>query len=316
MNTVDEKDKRRWQWKSVACISRSIDCSEATMETCQDLISNQDNDVLRAVAGLEGGVVSAGSTCGVVQGGALAIGLMHEEKIQSGDVKSELAIIQMAGDYVDWFAQKYKASLCRERIETDLWSLRGFLRYNFPGDIAMRCLIHMYGAMGYLYQIRNEAIPYVTVNEIPHVHCACEVLEGVRKRTGVGNSTLERISVVLDGGVGLRGGACGALSGAVMAVNLAYGINYRDKSYLGSLIKFHTGHRNLRKNKEKCEQYSIGKKVVTAFRDSTGSLECKDIADTKFEDWEAFQTYMKTERCHKVIAMCIDTASVIIEQYK
>lgn len=317
MDTLDEKDKRRWQWKSVACISRSMDCSEATMETCQDLISNQDNDVLRAVAGLEGGVVSAGSTCGVVQGGALAIGLMHEEKIKSGDAKSELGIIQMAGDYVDWFAQNYKTSLCRERIETDLWTLRGFLRYNIPGDIAMRCLIHMYGAMGYLYQIRNEAIPNVAMNETPHVgHCACEVLEGVRKRTGVGNSTLERISIVLDGGVGLRGGACGALSGAVMAVNLAYGVDYRDKSHLSSLIKFHTGHRNLRKNKEICEQYSIGKKVVTAFRDSTGSLECKDIADTRFEDWEAFQTYISTERCRKVINMCMDTASAIIEQYK
>ena len=122
---------------------------------------------------------------------------MHEEKIKSGDAKSILGIIQMAGEYVDWFAQNYKTSLCRERIKTDLWSLRGFLRYNFPGNIAMRCLIHMYGTMGYLYQIRNEAIPNVAMNETPHVsHCACEVLEGVRKRTGVGNSTLERISIV------------------------------------------------------------------------------------------------------------------------
>jgi len=54
----------------------------------------------------------------------------------------------------------------------------------------------------------------------------------------------------------------------------------------------------------------------TAFRDSTGSLECKDIADTKFEDWEAFQTYMSTERCRKVINTCINTASAIIGQHK
>jgi hypothetical protein len=101
-----------------------------------------------------------------------------------------------------------------------------------------------------------------------------------------------------------------------MAVNLAYGVDYRDKSHLSSLVKFHTGHRNLRKNKEIYEQYSIGKKVVTAFRDSTGSLECKNIADTRFEDWEAFQKYMSTERCRKVINTCIDTASAIIEQHK
>jgi len=88
------------------------------------------------------------------------------------------------------------------------------------------------------------------------------------------------------------------------------------KTGLSFLIKFHTGHRNLRKNKEKCEQYSLGKKIVTAFRDSTGSLECKDIADTRFVNWEAFQTYMNTERCRKVINTCIDTASAIIEQHK
>ena len=47
------------------------------------------------------------------------------------------------------------------------------------------------------------------------IHCAQRVLKGIREHTGVGDDLLEQLSFVFDGGIGLQGGACGALAGAI-----------------------------------------------------------------------------------------------------
>ncbi|MBN2437650.1 MAG: C-GCAxxG-C-C family protein [Deltaproteobacteria bacterium] len=57
------------------------------------------------------------------------------------------------------------------------------------------------------------------------IHRAQLVLKGIRERTGIGDDLLERLSFVFDGGVGLHGGARWAISGAMMGLNLAIGIN-------------------------------------------------------------------------------------------
>ncbi|MBW1899838.1 MAG: C_GCAxxG_C_C family protein, partial [Deltaproteobacteria bacterium] len=81
------------------------------------------------------------------------------------------------------------------------------------------------------------------------IHCARNVLESVRERTGIGNDRLERLSIVFDGGVGLRGVLCGALSGAILALNLLHGFNLRRMSYSSNFKKFLVGHINKKKKK-------------------------------------------------------------------
>ena len=47
------------------------------------MIDEQDDDILKAFTGLEGGVVASGSTCGVVSGGAMGLAISHYDEIKN-----------------------------------------------------------------------------------------------------------------------------------------------------------------------------------------------------------------------------------------
>ncbi len=70
------------------------------------------------------------------------------------------------------------------------------------------------------------------------IHCAQQVLNGIKEQTGIGDNLLEQLAFVFDGGIGLQGGACGALAGAIMGVNLLMGMNVRDMTYSEILQAF------------------------------------------------------------------------------
>ena len=92
------------------------------------------------------------------------------------------------------------------------------------------------------------------------MHCAQQVLKGIKEQTGIGDDLLEQLSFVSDGGIGLQSGACGALAGAIMGVNLLIGMNVRDMTYCEILKAFAVGHENLLTNKsvKKPEPFNIG----------------------------------------------------------
>jgi signal transduction protein with GAF and PtsI domain len=58
------------------------------------------------------------------------------------------------------------------------------------------------------------------------------VLKGIKEQTGITNERLENLSFVFDGGVGLQGGVCGALAGAIMGINILVGMNFKNLSNL------------------------------------------------------------------------------------
>lgn len=69
------------------------------------MTSKQDDILLKAGTGLEGGVVASGSTCGVVTGGALGLGLMYDDELKKKGDCAEVALLSLVGDYVRWFEQ-------------------------------------------------------------------------------------------------------------------------------------------------------------------------------------------------------------------
>ena len=319
---TNNKTKRSWGRKASVCLFTKWNCAEATMQTCQDLISRKEDTLLKAIAGLEGGIVSSGSTCGVVSGGALGLALMHDEALQKNGIEAEVGLISLVRDYVKWFNDNYGTTLCKERSGVDFWSLGGFVRYILPGDRVLRCLSHISKSMQYLYESRGQDLPRIEVEEVDKqaasIHCAQAVLKSVRANTTIGDPLLERLSVVLDGGVGLQGGACGALAGAIMDINIATGMNLRDATYMEAVKAFFGGHKNLRANKPKetPEPYNVGKEVVRKFREEAGTIECHTITGTDFSDWASFQKYMcSSDKCKKLIELSIDEATRAIQRY-
>jgi C_GCAxxG_C_C family probable redox protein len=280
--------------------------------------------MLRAVTGLEGGAVASGSTCGVVTGGALGLALMHESTLEKGGVPAEAAVLNRVGDYFDWFTNKFGTTRCKERSGVDFYKTTGQLRYLLPGDKVVLCLSHIWKAVNFL-SLFGKAELSIGENENQSdihkepVHCAQDVLKQVQARTGIGDPLLERTSIVFDGGVGLKGGLCGALAGALMAVNLVHGMNTRRANY-GRVIKaFVIGHVNLLIDPPKGmpDPFGIGKGLVREFRSRTGSIECREITHAAFAGWNDFQEYLSTaKKCKELIALSADLATGAIEKWK
>jgi hypothetical protein len=151
------------------------------------------------------------------------------------------------------------------------------------------------------------------------IHCATQVLKGIKEQTGVANKKLEELSFIFDGGVGLQGGVCGALAGAIMGINNLVGMNVRENSYFQNVKAFTIGHYNLLREKqiESPEPFNVGKQVVGKFRKETGNLECKAITGMSFSTFDEFQNYIQSsKKCAQLIELATNEASKQIGTYK
>ncbi|MCG3223064.1 MAG: C-GCAxxG-C-C family protein [Candidatus Heimdallarchaeota archaeon] len=201
----------------------------------------------------------------------------------------------------------------------NLWKLRGVLGCFLP-HVVYKGLSHSAGAGRYLYSIKNIE-PNIEENHNSNFptkfHCAKQVLEKIRNKTEIGNSTVERISIALDGGVGLQGGACGAMAGAVMAIGLHLAKNIRKSGMLSNWKDFLQSPKKLRKQKSFDDFFSVGGKLMDSFVDHMQSLECKEISKTTFNSWDEFQQYGASDSskvCHDLIDFAADIAIDLIKK--
>lgn len=278
------------------------------MRGVQDALGDKDDDILRAVTGLEGGCVACGSTCGVATGGILAVGLMLDEQVCIGSI-DDRAVLGAARDFMNWFHSTHGSSICRERTSVDFYKIIGQIRYMLSPHIIMGCT-----------RMTGRTINHLAFDDLPELvdvfengcsaiscadrHCARDVLQMVRERTGIGNHRLERIAVVLDGGVGLQGELCGALTAAVMAMNLKFGYNSRRTGYSGNIHTFLQGHLNLVRETtdSSSEVFALGKGIVSEFTNRFGTVNCKKLTGTSFDNVNEFSSHIQqSDICHEII---------------
>jgi hypothetical protein len=245
----------------------------------------------------------------------MGFALMYDGVMQEKGIAGEAAVLSLAGEYVDWFERRFGSCFCRERNGVDFHTLMGQLRYFIPGDRVGKCLWHIRGAVRHIYRHKKKDLPVLDrgSNEAQGepIHCARAVLRRIRERTGIGDSLLERLSVIFDRGVGYRGGACGALAGSIMGVNLFAGMNIRDMSYWQTLKAFGIGHINMLVDKPlgKAESFGMGRPIIQGFRDKAGATECHEITERKFSDWADFQSHIKaSDTCQGLIEFAADEA--------
>ena len=265
--------------------------------------------------------MARGSTCGVVSGGALGIALMRHESIGAGGENAQRAIMQEARAYVDWFHDNFSTQYCRERTGVDFYLASSWFKYLLPGERIARCFWHIGKAASYLQSSR--AVPLsgcpgsASGARGEALHCASEVLRGVREATGVGHDLLEKTAFVLDGGVALSGGVCGAMAGAVMAVNLVFGWDIRHMSYPRTIKEFVAGHANLlrRDYRGRPETFAIGRGVVQRFLEKGSALECRRITGKDFSGWDDFQEHISSsESCRGLVADAVAAATEALKK--
>jgi C_GCAxxG_C_C family probable redox protein len=192
------------------------------------------------------------------------------------------------------------------------------------------CFRHIRGTMRHLYAPSYRAgesahAPSNTTEKEPSVsgdaciHCAGVVLKKIREQTGIGNSRLERLSYVFDGGVGLSGGLCGALAGAVMGINILLGLPVRDQSFWKKALNFGIGHVNLVKETPlgKKDSFAAGKQIIRKFRETAGAFECRAITGQQFSGADDFQAFIRqSDRCREIMNMAADEGVRIIQSHQ
>jgi C_GCAxxG_C_C family probable redox protein len=284
----------------------------------QDAVHKKDDAILKAVTGLEGGCVASGSTCGIATGGALGLALAHDHHLENGGIIAESAVMEIVGDYLVWFQNSFGTTQCGEKNKIDFHKVTGQLRYFLSVIKMTRCIAQAGSAINYLSQKTADKLPINREagqsgeNSFSSVHCARNVLEIVRKKTGVGNKQLETISIVLDGGVGLKGKLCGAAAGAILALNLVTGFNLRQMNYSTNFKKFLYGHISLlRKNPGKSiDTFFIGKQMINKFKEKFGSIECRKISGKHFSTLNGFKEHIEaSDKCKNLIDFSGDIAS-------
>jgi hypothetical protein len=300
---------------------KDSNCALATLEVFQNMIGKPEDKLLKSCTGLEGGVVATGSTCGVVSGGAMGLALSYHDEIKERGIPAQAGLLALVGEYVRWFEENFGTSFCKERSGVDFYTTMGQLRYFIPGDKVCKCLWHIRGAIRYLYPFRQKELPVLEVNsdekQDEPIHCAQRVLKGIKEQTGIGDDLLEQLSFVFDGGIGFQGGACGALAGAIMGVNLLIGMNVRHMKYSEILKAFAVGHKNLLTSKpvEKPEPFNVGKEIVKNFKEEAGAIECQTITGQKFSDWSDFQDFISSsDKCSGLIEFAKNQASIAVEK--
>lgn len=258
--------------------------------------------------------MASGSTCGVVTGGSLGLALALDKAVAEAGPGGEVALLGIVKDYVGWFADNYGSTSCKGRVGVDFRTLSGQVRYFLGPDKIARCMSHIAGAFGWLDSAVSKGLPDSLPDaggaDYPRVHCARAVLAEVRRRTGVSDPMLERLSYIYDGGVGLSGGACGALIGAVLAVNLLLGMDLRKVPYLATIKPFLVGHKNILTDRkaEKPEPFGVGKAVMDRFHETAGHTPCSVIVGRNFSGWEDFSAHRLSGKCDGTAAAAADAA--------
>lgn len=238
------------------------------------------------------------------------------------DPAERAALYERMRQYTSWFEQRFGGTLCRERTGLNLSRFQDFMKYLFLGGVFTRCMGHIGPSVTYLAEsieapLREESVP-VAVSRGPGRpgYCAREVLEGIREDTGRGDDMYENISPAFDGGIGLSGGLCGALAGALLPLGSIWGLDPRTTGIPGTLAFFVSGHYNLYAGKDKAEMWSVGGKLVSGFRKEFGSLDCRDITGRRFESEKELADYMaSSELCGRIKDWSRRRASELIVSY-
>ncbi|MBC7228772.1 MAG: C_GCAxxG_C_C family protein [Actinobacteria bacterium] len=300
-----------------------LNCMQATYSTLAGYLGVSERTAVRAGCPLEGGGASEGSTCGVVSGGCMAVVLAHLGDILEGEAGKGEALYGRLREYTAWFEESFGSTLCRERSGLDLNELLSFMDYLFTGKVFTRCVNHIGRAVSHLIELMNR--PLEGGGEASAIdlrlasgggYCAAEVLKGLREETGLGSLFLERMSVALDGGVGLSGGLCGALGAALLAMGLVWGIDPRKEGLVGTLVPFVRGHVNLYAGRSEPELWAVANPFMREFRKRYGSLECRDLTGCRFGSGSELAEHVESsESCAQMKEWCRTRAAELISSH-
>jgi len=226
---------------------------------------------------LAGGMEQMGFQCGQLWGAALAAGAEAYRAFGPGP-RAEAAAVLAAQRLVDSFQGSYKSINCSELIELDWQNAQGkqVLKFFLKGG-PVRCFAM---TAGFARATRRQIDVSFAEDEIeapePPVSCAA-----LLARTMGADDKHAVMSAGLAGGIGLSGGACGALGAAIWLIQIA-------RAKAGGEVEFNSTEAT---------------EAIDRFVQNTDcEFECAAIVGRKFADVADHAQYVREGGCAHIIA--------------
>ncbi len=230
-----------------------------------------------AVMPLAGGIIGYGYQCGMLWGAALAAGARAYNLYGAGP-EAEVAAIEASQKCVEKFRLSNKHIYCLEISELNLkgkMQLRKILKFFFTA--------HFINCFRMAAKYAKEAFKEINSvlnskqREAASVPVSCPAILA-RK---MGASDMHAVMAAgFAGGIGLCGGACGALGAAIWL----------------SGIKNDNGKPSM-----KFDDPGINKIIDKFLRNTDFKFECSEICGRKFTDAEEHAEYLRNGGCSKII---------------
>ncbi len=225
---------------------------------------------------MAGGIMQHGYQCGMIWGASLAAGAEAHRRFGTGP-KAQTAAVQAAQRLVTAFETDKNTINCLEITDLDKSSSNWDTLVYFllkGGSIGCIKMAARYAPTAYdeIQTALNEDIKSAT----SPVSCAAMLAE----RVGLSEEH-QAMLAGYAGGIGLSGGACGALGAAIWIVSLKKGedpdakMDFKDPDSIAKIEKF--------------------------LKVSDYQFECSEIVGRKFEDVEDHACYMRDGGCSAIL---------------
>jgi hypothetical protein len=226
---------------------------------------------------LAGGIEQMGFQCGQLWGAALAAGAQAYHTYGPGP-QAETAALMCAQRLAESFRGSYKSINCLDVVDLDWKNAQAaqVLRFLLRGG-PIRCFSM---TAGYARAAFNEINATFADNQLaaPASPVSCAALLAQK----MGASDLHAVMATgLAGGIGLSGGACGALGAAIWILEM-------------NRVKDGTG-------KVEFNSPEATEAIDRFLQSSAGEFECSKIVGRKFEDVATHAGYLRDGGCSKII---------------
>ena len=224
-----------------------------------------------------GGIMQHGHQCGMIWGATLAAGAEAYRRHGPGP-KAEAAAIHTAQRVVESFRTRHNEINCLEITEIDksssTWEMIKFFVIK-GGTIGCLRMAASYAPLAF-NEIRSALSEEVIEAPFPPVSCAAML---ARKK---GESDMHAVMASgFAGGIGLCGGACGALGAAIWILGMKTSmeesgkIGYKDPRAQGMIDRF--------------------------LKHTDFEFECSEIVGRKFKDANDHANYLRDGGCSELI---------------
>ncbi len=280
---ADPKPITRW---NTAKTFATVGACSATMMTVLDRAYGfpmRDEEV--ASNPLAGGIVQHGYQCGQVWGAALAAGAEAHRRYGAGP-RGEAAAVRASQAMVQAWTGRNTEIDCLELTEmqdTGMQTFAGVMKYLIKAGPISCARMAMHTA-----PLLKDAIDGALDEEPPAAISPCASCAArVARRMGASEQH-QVMAAGLAGGIGLSGGACGALGAAVWLTQLA---DPDDTPWLTA------------------EGTKIGVVIDRFLQASDHTFECSEIAGREFADDADHARYLESGGCAGIIDALVDAAT-------